>query len=181
LELKNLAPEKHSFPTSSLLLLSISNQGDLLFLYGLDGSTISARIAGMVEPVMSTAAIVRAVGVYSHLRKVDRLMATPSRPRPTGPDPRRGGPQTYTVELENDKVRVLRIRYGPHEKSVMHAHPPTVGVFSARRNSDSPIRTRKTEDGTVKAGKFMFFEALEHVPENTGDKPSEAIAIELKN
>ena len=28
----------------------------------------------------------------------------------------------YRVELENKKVRVLRIRYGPHEKSVMHQH-----------------------------------------------------------
>jgi hypothetical protein len=26
------------------------------------------------------------------------------------------------VEFENDQVRVLRITYGPHEKSVMHAH-----------------------------------------------------------
>ena len=29
----------------------------------------------------------------------------------------------YAVEMENDKVRVLRIKYGPHEKSVMHSHP----------------------------------------------------------
>jgi hypothetical protein len=26
-------------------------------------------------------------------------------------------------------VRVLRIHYGPHEKSVMHEHPNSVAVF----------------------------------------------------
>ena len=31
-------------------------------------------------------------------------------------------PQHYTVEFENDRVRIIRIKYGPHEKSVMHSH-----------------------------------------------------------
>jgi hypothetical protein len=35
-------------------------------------------------------------------------------------DPVKVDAKHYTVEVENDKVRVLRIRYGPREKSVMH-------------------------------------------------------------
>ncbi len=35
----------------------------------------------------------------------------------------------YTVEFENDQVRVLRVVYGPHEESVMHEHPASVGVY----------------------------------------------------
>src|SRR5262249_34987770 len=38
-------------------------------------------------------------------------------------------PKHYKVEFQNDRVRVLRIKYGPGEKSVMHAHPATVAVF----------------------------------------------------
>jgi len=38
-------------------------------------------------------------------------------------------PNHYKVEFENDQVRVLRISYGPHEKSVMHEHPDSVAVF----------------------------------------------------
>ena len=38
-------------------------------------------------------------------------------------------PKHYKVEFENDQVRVLRITYGPHEKSVMHEHPANVAVF----------------------------------------------------
>ncbi|RMF59352.1 MAG: hypothetical protein D6748_06625, partial [Calditrichaeota bacterium] len=35
----------------------------------------------------------------------------------------------YQVIFENDQVRVLRINYGPYEKSVMHYHPEGVAVF----------------------------------------------------
>jgi hypothetical protein len=38
-------------------------------------------------------------------------------------------PKHYKVESENDQVRILRVPYGPHEKSVMHSHPALVAVF----------------------------------------------------
>ena len=107
-------------------------------------------------------------------------MATPSMTQPTGPDPVLVDPEHYTVEFENDKVRVLRIKYGPHEKSVMHGHPPTVGVFLKDAQFRFGFPDGKTEEGTVQAGQVMFFDALQHLPENIGDKPFEVIAIELK-
>jgi len=33
-------------------------------------------------------------------------------------------PKHYTVVSENDQVRILKVHYGPHEKSVMHSHVP---------------------------------------------------------
>ena len=35
----------------------------------------------------------------------------------------------YKVAFENDEVRILRITYGPGEKSIMHEHPNAVAVF----------------------------------------------------
>jgi len=35
----------------------------------------------------------------------------------------------YTVLSENAEVRILKVHYGPHEKSVMHHHPAGVAVF----------------------------------------------------
>src|SRR5688500_14521402 len=35
----------------------------------------------------------------------------------------------YKVVAENNDVRVLRIKYGPGEKSVMHFHPESAVVF----------------------------------------------------
>src|SRR5438034_10278553 len=44
-------------------------------------------------------------------------------------DPVKVDPNHYKVEFENAQVRVLRIHYGAHEKSVMHYHPASVAVF----------------------------------------------------
>ena len=44
----------------------------------------------------------------------------------------------YSVELENDRVRVLRIKYGPGEKSAMHGHPATVGPSKLPKSQGSP-------------------------------------------
>ena len=38
-------------------------------------------------------------------------------------------PAHYKVESENAQVRVLRVHYGPHEKSVLHSHPASVVVY----------------------------------------------------
>jgi hypothetical protein len=32
-------------------------------------------------------------------------------------------PKHYTVVSENDQVRIVKVHYGPGEKSVMHSHP----------------------------------------------------------
>jgi len=86
----------------------------------------------------------------------------------------------YTVELENDRVRVLRVKYGPGEKSVMHGHPATVAIFLGDASFRFKYPDGKTEDGTATAGQVMQFDALEHLPENTGKMPFEVIAVELK-
>jgi len=45
-------------------------------------------------------------------------MSTAPRPQPASADPVKVDPKHYKVEMENDRVRVLRITYGPQEKSV---------------------------------------------------------------
>ena len=106
-------------------------------------------------------------------------MATSSA-QPTRIDPVQVDAKHYKVELENDNVRVLRIKYGPGEKSVMHGHPDTVAVFLGDARFRFTFPGGKVEDGTVSAGQVMYFDALEHLPENTGNQPFEVIAIELK-
>jgi quercetin dioxygenase-like cupin family protein len=57
-------------------------------------------------------------------------------------DPVKVDAKHYKVEFENDQVRVLRIKYAPHEKSVMHEHPAAVAVFLTDSNA-----TFTTPDG----------------------------------
>jgi quercetin dioxygenase-like cupin family protein len=87
----------------------------------------------------------------------------------------------YKVEFENDQVRVLRVSYGPHEKSVMHKHPATVAVFLSDGQAKFTMPDGKTRDAPVKAGAVQWDGPSTHLPENVGDKPFEVIVVELKN
>jgi hypothetical protein len=107
-------------------------------------------------------------------------MATPSRPQPAGEDPVHVDPQHYTVEHEDDKVRVLRIKYGPGEKSVMHGHPALIGVMLSDCHIRFTYPDGKVEDINASAGQVLSFPALEHLPENLGNTVFEAVIVELK-
>jgi len=107
-------------------------------------------------------------------------MSSPHAAKPARQDPVHVDAKHYTVEFENDQVRVVRVRYGPHEKSVMHGHPALVGVML----TDSQIRFTypdgTSEDITGKAGQVLQFPAIEHLPENLSSQQFEAVIVELK-
>jgi quercetin dioxygenase-like cupin family protein len=89
-------------------------------------------------------------------------------------------PKHYKVEFQNDRVRVLRIHYGPNEKSVMHAHPASVAVFLTDGQSKFTFPDGKTDTPVFKAGQVQWSEKGLHLPENTGNKPFELILVELR-
>jgi quercetin dioxygenase-like cupin family protein len=98
----------------------------------------------------------------------------------TAQDPLKVDAKHYKVEFENDQVRVLRINYGPHEKSVMHEHPPSVAVFLTDGQVRFTLPGGKTQDAPVKAGTSQWESSGKHLPENIGDKPFELVLVELK-
>ena len=90
-------------------------------------------------------------------------------------------PAHYSVEFENDRVRIIRVKYGPGEKSVMHTHGPNAAVFL----TESTVRMN-TPDGTqtdvsTEVGATQWSDAEEHLPENLGAGPIEVILVELKD
>jgi quercetin dioxygenase-like cupin family protein len=89
-------------------------------------------------------------------------------------------PKHYKVETENAKVRVLRIHYGPHEKSVMHSHPDSVVVYLADGTIKMTTPDGKSQTMTGKKGQTQFTPAGTHLPENVGDTAFEAVLVELK-
>lgn len=90
-------------------------------------------------------------------------------------------PNRYKVEIENDQVRVVRARYGPHEKGVMHEHPFNYAVAfltEAKMQVTSPEGESKS--ATVEAGTVTWGKASKHIEENLNNKPLEVLVVEFK-
>jgi quercetin dioxygenase-like cupin family protein len=122
-------------------------------------------------PMIRTLALPAAVSLAFQL-----LAAVPAMAQ----DPVKVDAKHYKVEFENDQVRVLRITYGPHEKSVMHSHPSSVAVFLTDGSTKFTLADGKTLNSDVKAGTVVWEAGGKHLPENLGDKPFELILVELK-
>ena len=106
--------------------------------------------------------------------------AKPAKAQPKAQDPVKVDPTHYKVEFENKQVRVLRISYGPHEKSVMHEHPATVAVFLREGRARFAFPDGKSEECSWTAGQSLFISAETHLPENLTDKSLELVLVELK-
>jgi len=97
------------------------------------------------------------------------LKGPPAGPAPTTElDPVLVDPTHYSVEFENDFVRVLRVRYGPRETGAMHEHILNRVVVYL---NDQP---------NAKADDVRMSGAATHTEENTLDSAVERIAVELK-
>src|SRR5437868_14185154 len=95
-------------------------------------------------------------------------------------DPVKVDAKHYKVLMDNDQVRVLKIHYGPHEKSVMHEHPDAVAVFLTDSNSKFNLPDGTSTPSNGKAGEARFTPAGKHLPENVGGKPFDVVLVELK-
>ncbi len=97
-----------------------------------------------------------------------------------GKDAVKADPQHYTVEFENNRIRAIRIKYGPGEKSVMHTHGPHMAIFLTDNTVRMTLPDGTSSEVTGEAGATLWANANEHLPENLSDKPFELILVELK-
>lgn len=95
-------------------------------------------------------------------------------------DPVKVDPKHYTVVSENDQMRILRVHYGAHEKSVMHSHPNLAVISLTDAKGQFTFPDGKKQDFTFKAGDALYSPAGTHLPENTSDTGMDIILIELK-
>jgi hypothetical protein len=108
------------------------------------------------------------------------IMSTAAKAQPNPIDPVRLDPKHYQVEFENDRVRVLRVNYGPHEKSVMHSHPDGIGLFITPQYARFAFTDGRTMESHYKAGEVKWLSGGTHLPENLADEPLELVLVELK-
>lgn len=98
-----------------------------------------------------------------------------------GEDAVTADPSHYTVALENDHVRVVRISYGAGEESVMHEHlRPGAVIFVTDAHTRMTMPDGTTTEDTVEAGTVQWAEPTMHMPANLSDEPFEVIYVEIK-
>jgi hypothetical protein len=86
----------------------------------------------------------------------------------------------YKVEIDNQWVRVLRVRHPGRVKIGMHEHPAAFAIFLTDIHEKITMPDGSIRPLERKAGDFGFNEANKHAEENTSDQPLEAVIIELK-
>jgi hypothetical protein len=97
-------------------------------------------------------------------------------------DPTKVDKKHYTVELENEQVRVLRVKIGPHESTPLHRHAVNrVVTYLTDQNFRVTGDDGKVEVMKHKAGEVSWGGPATHKEENLSDQPFEVVVTELKN
>jgi len=97
-------------------------------------------------------------------------------------DPLKKDPRHYKLEFENDQVRVIRVKIGPHEKAPMHEHSLNrVTVYLTDQNFQVTGADGKATVVQHKEGEAAWGTPASHKEENLSDKPFEALVVEIKS
>lgn len=92
-------------------------------------------------------------------------------------DPLSVDPEHYKVEFENSQVRVVRVFFDSHYRSVMNQTPPRVVVVVRDEHFRVTYPDGTSEDRHLKAGTSFWSEGGKGIPENLSNKPFELIWI----
>ncbi len=92
-------------------------------------------------------------------------------------------PMHYRLEAQIDRLRVIRIHYGPGERSPQHRHPAlphvVVNLTGGRLRLHLPDGTVRDLDRRAGAAVIGSAEETVHALENVGAAPFEALRIEV--
>lgn len=97
-----------------------------------------------------------------------------------GQDPVKVEPKHYKLDFENDRVQVVSVHYGPHEKSAMHEHPGGVVVILTKAHLLFTDENGKTREIYSKPGEARWYPPFKHRVENLGDTAYDAVYVGLK-
>jgi quercetin dioxygenase-like cupin family protein len=95
-------------------------------------------------------------------------------------DPTKVEPKHYKLQFENERVQVVSVHYGPHEKSEMHDHPGGVSVSVTGGHLRFTDQNGKVTEVYAKAGEARWFPPFKHKVENLGDEPYNGVYIGMK-
>jgi quercetin dioxygenase-like cupin family protein len=95
-------------------------------------------------------------------------------------DPLKTEPKHYKLDFENDKVQVVSVHYGPHEKSALHDHPGGVVVSLTEGHLRFTDENGKTREVFAKPGEVRWYPPFKHKVENLSDVAYDSVYIGVK-
>ena len=96
-------------------------------------------------------------------------------------DPVRVDPKQYTIEFENDQVRVTRCRFAPGGSTPTHEHQqPRVVVHLTPMNLRQTLPDGSTREAKAEAGGVSWGTAAKHSEVNLSTEVFEVVVVEVK-
>ena len=96
------------------------------------------------------------------------------------PDALKAAANVYTFIMENDKVRVLDVKFRPGDKAAMHYHPDHVVYVLNDGTIKITAADGKSMNVELKKGQAIWMQAGRHSAENIGKTESHNVVVELK-
>jgi hypothetical protein len=94
-------------------------------------------------------------------------------------DALRVNPKVVSVEYENERIRVLRVKFEAHDRLEMHSHPAFVVVALTPNSRRIALPDGTQNEAHANSGDVAWREPVTHAVENLGDA-FENIEIEFK-
>jgi len=95
-------------------------------------------------------------------------------------DPTKVEPKHYKLDFENERVQVVSVHYGPHEKSRLHDHPGGVVVSLTDAHLRFTDENGKVREVYSKRGEVHWYPPFKHRVENLGDTVYDAVYVGVK-
>ncbi len=95
-------------------------------------------------------------------------------------DTLKAAPDVYTLIMENERIRVLNVKFKPGQKAVMHSHPDHVIYVLKDGKLKISLPNGQSNEVDLKTGQAIWMQAGQHVAENIGNTEANNLVVELK-
>ena len=90
-------------------------------------------------------------------------------------------PARYKVDFENERVRIVRLGFGPYEEGMMVEHPPRVLATLTDVAVKLIFADGRTDQRSAPAGVAAWLDGETLLTENANSQPLEVVLIEPKS
>ncbi len=95
-------------------------------------------------------------------------------------DALKAAPDVYSLIMENERIRVLNVKFKPGQKAMMHSHPDHVIYVLKDGKLKITLPDGKSNEISLKAGQAIWMQEGQHAAENIGITEANNLVVELK-